>query len=460
MGAPSRLHSRRLSRLNLRPHRAQARGRVGRRMRSTVCPAGQVPTQRPVIRGERADTRRRPVEPRRRASAAQTASWPWAAPTRAWAISCRTVSRTSSGEYSSMRARDRVIRRRVWSVWPARRLARSRPRSQSPTPLAAMRSCARSMTAGMSMVGRVTGATGAAGGRRMGMLTGCATTGVRRGPPAPPSRTRRPAGRFRRDGKHIYRSCHEDAGRPKVWRHGIRWCGRVAPMSHRPGPRSPRPPSAGRSRPRASARRRTASPTARSGGVRTGGSRTGGSRTGGVRTGAPRSGRRPPGPFAASPAGRRPAPRRPILLNPVVVTLVSFVVTVLVCFIVASRMGGGGQADARVVWTEMGPAPVVLDTEGFDPAHLIDDDVFYDSTTMTPAEIAAFIARVNAGCRPGPDGTPCLAEATFTSVDREPTDMCPGGYRRAPPRSSRRSPPPATSTRRSCSCSSRRNRGS
>ena len=199
-------------------------------------------------------------------------------------------------------------------------------------------------------------------------------------------------------------------------------------MSHRPGPRSPRPPSAGRSRPRASARRRTASPTARSGGVRTGGSRTGGSRTGGVRTGAPRSGRRPPGPFAASPAGRRPAPRRPILLNPVVVTLVSFVVTVLVCFIVASRMGGGGEADARVVWTEMGPAPVVLDTEGFDPAHLIDDDVFYDSTTMTPAEIAAFIARVNAGCRPGPDGTPCLAEATFTSVDREPTDMCPGGY--------------------------------
>ena len=114
--------------------------------------------------------------------------------------------------------------------------------------------------------------------------------------------------------------------------------------------------------------------------------------------------------------------------DPRVVTLVSFVVTVLVCFIVASRMGGGGEADARVVWTEMGPAPVVLDTEGFDPAHLIDDDVFYDSTTMTPAEIAAFIARVNAGCRPGPDGTPCLAEATFTSVDREPTDMCPGGY--------------------------------
>ena len=56
------------------------------------------------------------------------------------------------------------------------------------------------------------------------------------------------------------------------------------------------------------------------------------------------------------------------------------VVTVLVCFIVASRMGDGGEADARAVWTEMGPAPVVLDTEGFDPAHLIDDDVFYDSS--------------------------------------------------------------------------------
>ena len=139
-------------------------------------------------------------------------------------------------------------------------------------------------------------------------------------------------------------------------------------------------------------------------------------------------GRRPPGPSAAGPAGRRPAPRRPILLNPFVVTLVSFVVTVLVCFIVASRMGDGGEADARAVWTEMGPAPVVLDTEGFDPAHLIDDDVFYDSTAMTLAEITAFIARVNAGCRSGSDGTPCLAEATFASVDREPTDMCPGGY--------------------------------
>lgn len=199
-------------------------------------------------------------------------------------------------------------------------------------------------------------------------------------------------------------------------------------MSHRPGPRSPRPPSAGRSRPRASARRRTASPTARSGAPRTGGVRTGSPRPGGARTGAPRTGRRPPGPGAAGPAGRRPAPRRPILLNPFVVTLVSFVVTVLVCFIVASRMGDGGEADARAVWTEMGPAPVVLDTEGFDPAHLIDDDVFYDSTAMTLAEITAFIARVNAGCRSGSDGTPCLAEATFASVDREPTDMCPGGY--------------------------------
>ena len=100
----------------------------------------------------------------------------------------------------------------------------------------------------------------------------------------------------------------------------------------------------------------------------------------------------------------------------------------LVCFIVASRMEADGEAAARATWTEIGPEPVVLDTEGFDPAHLIDDSVFYDSTTMTPAEIAAFIALINSGCRPGPDGTPCLAEATFTSVDREPTDMCPGGY--------------------------------
>lgn len=77
--------------------------------------------------------------------------------------------------------------------------------------------------------------------------------------------------------------------------------------------------------------------------------------------------------------------------------------------------------------TPSGPAPVVLDTEGFEAAHLIDDDVFYDSTAMSTQEIADFIARVNDGCRPGADGTVCLAQARFDVAAREPTLACPGG---------------------------------
>ena len=74
------------------------------------------------------------------------------------------------------------------------------------------------------------------------------------------------------------------------------------------------------------------------------------------------------------------------------------------------------------------PAPIVPDSTGFDPALIIDDAVFYDSQAMSPQEVEAFIARVNAGCVPGSDGTPCLAEATFATQDREPTTMCASPY--------------------------------
>ncbi|QPL05227.1 MULTISPECIES: hypothetical protein [Actinomyces] len=80
------------------------------------------------------------------------------------------------------------------------------------------------------------------------------------------------------------------------------------------------------------------------------------------------------------------------------------------------------------VHTPTKPAIVVPDYTGFDPAHVIDDDVFFDSSSMTLEEVTAFIDRVNKGCTPGDDGTPCLSEAVFTTEDYEPGPGCAGGY--------------------------------
>ncbi|SPT53635.1 Uncharacterised protein [Actinomyces bovis] len=74
------------------------------------------------------------------------------------------------------------------------------------------------------------------------------------------------------------------------------------------------------------------------------------------------------------------------------------------------------------------PAPVSLDMTGFDAAHIIDDEVFYNSQTMSEQEVSAFITQVNAGCVPGRDGTPCLAQVMVDTEDREPSITCPGGY--------------------------------
>ena len=73
------------------------------------------------------------------------------------------------------------------------------------------------------------------------------------------------------------------------------------------------------------------------------------------------------------------------------------------------------------------PVPLVPDTNGFDAARIIDDEVFYNAGAMTHEEVAAFLTRVNAGCQPGDDGTQCLATATFSTQSREATTFCPGG---------------------------------
>lgn len=56
------------------------------------------------------------------------------------------------------------------------------------------------------------------------------------------------------------------------------------------------------------------------------------------------------------------------------------------------------------------PRTPPLDFEGFDPGEIISDERFYDSEAMDEAQVRGFIEEVNAGCRQGRGGTPCLAE--------------------------------------------------
>lgn len=126
---------------------------------------------------------------------------------------------------------------------------------------------------------------------------------------------------------------------------------------------------------------------------------------------------------------RRPGPARVVLL----LLGLGLAVTMLLALRVILNwdLAGVRRAQAPTAQTaagEAGPAPVQLDMEGFDPGHLIDDAVFYDSQAMSPVEVASFIRRVNRGCVPGYDGTVCLSQVTVDTEDMAPTTACPGGY--------------------------------
>lgn len=133
---------------------------------------------------------------------------------------------------------------------------------------------------------------------------------------------------------------------------------------------------------------------------------------------------------ASARAHSRAPSRRRRRLGPLAVLILSFLITVLVSVLALSlegRIGVFGGASPTPT-APSGPAPIVLDMTGYDPARLIDDEVFYDSAAMSEDEIAAFITKVNKGCVPGDDGTPCLADAVFDTQTREVTTACPGGY--------------------------------
>jgi len=106
----------------------------------------------------------------------------------------------------------------------------------------------------------------------------------------------------------------------------------------------------------------------------------------------------------------------------VTIALVTFAATLMAGLIVANLMSPPASSPGST--SRSSPAPVSLDMTGYDPNHLIDDEVFYNSQAMTSAEVARFISTVNDGCVPGIDGTPCLAASTFDTEDKEATSTC------------------------------------
>lgn len=82
---------------------------------------------------------------------------------------------------------------------------------------------------------------------------------------------------------------------------------------------------------------------------------------------------------------------------------------------------------AQPVW-EPEPVGPDLSYEGFDPSHIISDDDFYNAEAMTEAQVEAFIAKWNKGCRPGFDGTPCLADYRVDSPSFPADRYCSGDF--------------------------------
>ena len=176
-------------------------------------------------------------------------------------------------------------------------------------------------------------------------------------------------------------------------------CGSMAPMPQRPAPSARRRPS----------RSHQGSATARSASARS---------------------KRPSGSSGTRGRTRRgPGPLARLLRSPLGFLLGAFVLTVAVGLLVARFLDSAPLRGMAPVPSRIGPAPVMTDMIGFDAARIIDDEVFYDSTTMTAQGVADFIEQTNAGCQTGDDGTLCLAEATFDTEDREVTTACPGGYK-------------------------------
>lgn len=74
------------------------------------------------------------------------------------------------------------------------------------------------------------------------------------------------------------------------------------------------------------------------------------------------------------------------------------------------------------------PRTPALVRDGFNPGHIIDDELFFDAKAMTEDDVRDFIEKVGKGCRPGPDGTPCLQDYVTNSMSFPADHICPEAF--------------------------------
>lgn len=104
-----------------------------------------------------------------------------------------------------------------------------------------------------------------------------------------------------------------------------------------------------------------------------------------------------------------------------------------IVLLVRSALPGTQDGDATgpdpdTVTAGAGPTTPPLDFSGFEPGDIISDALFFDADAMTEDEVAQFISTWNAGCVPGTDGTPCLADHSESTPDFAADAYCPGGF--------------------------------
>lgn len=68
------------------------------------------------------------------------------------------------------------------------------------------------------------------------------------------------------------------------------------------------------------------------------------------------------------------------------------------------------------------------DLRGFQPGNIISDQAFYDSSSMSVADIQAFLNSKAPSCVGGPDGSPCLKNFRSATGYRAPDAKCAGPY--------------------------------
>jgi len=96
----------------------------------------------------------------------------------------------------------------------------------------------------------------------------------------------------------------------------------------------------------------------------------------------------------------------------------------------AARTTLAGAVLALVLATALvRPAPAEATLAGFDAGNIISDGVFFNSGSMTAAQIDAFLAAKGAACQPGE--MPCLKNYRQTTTDKPKDTNCPGGYKGA-----------------------------